>query len=78
MAQRVVTLPAGDGLGWVVPALELLPHRTRPATTAALGELDRRYLRDPDDLGADMLTRHVAGIVAGLLAQRELRGSWRD
>ena len=78
MAQRLVTLPAGDALGWVLPALELLPLHTRPATAEALGELAERYLLDPDDLGIDAFTTHIVGIVAGLLAERERRGPWRD
>ncbi len=78
MAQRRVTVPVDDGLAWVLEAPELLPCHTRPASVEALHELVRRYLPDPDDIAGDALTYRVAGIIAGLLAERELRGPRRD
>ena len=78
MAQRCVTVHVDGELAWVVRAPELLPGHTRPATAEALDELVTRYLPDPGDIAAGALTYRVAGILAGLLAERELRGPWRD
>ncbi|MBN2205285.1 MAG: hypothetical protein JW767_09710 [Thermoleophilia bacterium] len=77
MTQRCVTVHIDGELAWVVRAPELLPCHTRPATAEALDELVTRYLPDPDDIATGALTYRVAGILAGLLAQRELRGPWR-
>jgi hypothetical protein len=77
MAQRRVTVPVDGELAWVLGAPELLPWHTRPASVEALHELVHRYLPDPDDIADDALTYRVAGIIAGLLADRELRGPWR-
>ena len=76
MARRF-TVPVDGRVAWVLAAPELLPCHTRPATAESLDELAARYLPDPDDADADALTYRVAGIVAGLLAEREQRGPWR-
>jgi hypothetical protein len=77
MARRCVKVPVDGELGWVLRAPELLPCHTRPATAEALRELVTRYLPDPDDIADDALTCCVAGMIAGLLADRESRGPWR-
>jgi hypothetical protein len=78
MTQRRVTLAVDDKLAWLLPVPESLPAHTRPATVEALGELAARYLPDPVDPAWGTLTCRVAGIVAGLIAERELRGPWGD
>jgi hypothetical protein len=67
---RLVTVPAGDGIGWVLPSYELLPLHSRPATPASLAELELRYVTGRHDLG-DGAVDAVAGFVALVLAGLE-------
>jgi len=75
MTQRRVRQPVDGGLVWVLALPESLPCHTRPASADALRELAGRYLADPAD---DDLASRAAGVVARLMAGRELSGPWGE
>jgi hypothetical protein len=43
MTDRRVSIPASDGVGWVVTVPELCPGETRPASRLALRHLEAQF-----------------------------------